>query len=374
MIRESYFKIKMFFEYLAHFVFKNYLSILIYLLPTFIFIIIFYIRKKISQIIIHFMYRFFSEQLVDKLSNKATGISFALETIISSMALYPLYNLTQNQFIYNLFFTFIVLGGIILCTEIMRVFFLYARDKSEILKEADTIDLTNFLIKIIRLIIVVVGIFMLIKQYSQDDFQLSSLIYFLSFLTAGISFAARDYIGNFFGAIGILISNPFSKGEKISIYDIEGKIESFGFQQTIMRQKDQSLVYIPNAKLMTKGVFLNKSRKYFQSIFVEFLISSHTKEELIKKSFEEIYATLLTHPSMIKNNKPEAFIKEIFKGLFKINVITLAKNSENDDLVKQEVILITRNILIKNHIHFAQEPMFCTSSNNSSDDDGGDGV
>ncbi|USO02428.1 MAG: mechanosensitive ion channel [Alphaproteobacteria bacterium] len=327
----------------------------IYLLLFVVFLVMAYFRKEISRFVVNLVFRFLPEGLAALLTERLTRIFFALEILILSKAMYPLYEITKYFWLYNIIFTGVVLGSVVIGLEVMSAFFLYTRQKSDFLKEADSIDLTNFLTKISKFIIVLIAILTLLKQYSQDEFKLSSLISFLGFLTAAISFAAREYIANFFGSIGILFSNPFSKGDKIFIENTEGIVESFGFQQTAIRHKDQSIVYIPNAKLIVQNIYKNKSRMKTKPILVDFYISSHVKETDVDKSFAAIVTNLTAFDGMVKNNKPEAYISEIAHGLFKVHVRTTAKSSENTDILRQKVFMIIRDELMKNNIQFENE-------------------
>jgi len=327
----------------------------VYVILFILLLFIVYFRKEIAYFIVKFVFRFLPEPLAEVFASRLTNLFFAIEVLIISQAVYPLYRMVHYLWLYNVIFTGFVIGGAIVLMETINLLFIYMKGRSVFLKEADAIDLTNFLTTISRFVISIIAIITLVKQYSQDEFKLSSLIYFLSFLTAGVSFAARGYIANFFGSLSILFNNPFSKGDKISIDDVEGRVESFGFQQTIVRQKDQALVYIPNSKLIVKSLFKNKSRMKNRPILIYFYISAQIQEEFINKSFEEILRNLSAFEGMIKNNKPEIYIETIEHGLFKVHVKTVARHSENIDMLKQKVLMTIRDALGRYRILFENE-------------------
>lgn len=69
-----------------------------------------------------------------------------------------------------------------------------------------------------------------------------------------IAFASRETLANVFGA-GILVSDrPFHRGDWIRTADIEGAVESVGVRSTRVRTAQDSVVFIPNCKLVDSTI------------------------------------------------------------------------------------------------------------------------
>ncbi|WP_243518696.1 MULTISPECIES: mechanosensitive ion channel family protein [unclassified Candidatus Cardinium] len=96
---------------------------------------------------------------------------------------------------------------------------------------------------------IIVGIVGLIKTIDNLGFETESLVKALSFSTLGIGLACQDTIKNLFGSLMITMDRPFSVGDEIVSGGIRGKVEEVGLRSTLVRTKEGSLVYIPNAKL-----------------------------------------------------------------------------------------------------------------------------
>lgn len=69
-----------------------------------------------------------------------------------------------------------------------------------------------------------------------------------------LAFASRETLSNVFGA-GILVTDrPFRRGDWIKAGDIEGFVEAVGIRSTRLRTKEDSLVFVPNGKLVDSTI------------------------------------------------------------------------------------------------------------------------
>ncbi|MEF2228541.1 MAG: mechanosensitive ion channel domain-containing protein [Candidatus Cardinium sp.] len=96
---------------------------------------------------------------------------------------------------------------------------------------------------------IIVGIVGLVQTIDNLGFATGSLVKALSFSTLGLGLACQDTIKNLFGSLMITMDRPFSVGDEIVSGGIRGKVEEVGLRSTLLRTKEGSLVYIPNAKL-----------------------------------------------------------------------------------------------------------------------------
>jgi MscS family membrane protein len=107
-----------------------------------------------------------------------------------------------------------------------------------------------------KLIAGAIALVIIIQEWGYD---VTGLIAGLGLGGLAVSLAARDTIENLFGFSAIVGDSPFIVGEVIKTGDIEGTVERVGIRSTRIRQLDQSLVTIPNSKLVGAPV-LNWSR------------------------------------------------------------------------------------------------------------------
>ena len=64
---------------------------------------------------------------------------------------------------------------------------------------------------------------------------------------AGIAFASKDVVANFFGGIVVMLNRPFKVGDNIISGKIEGKVTSIGLYATYLKTEDGSTLYVPNS-------------------------------------------------------------------------------------------------------------------------------
>ena len=82
----------------------------------------------------------------------------------------------------------------------------------------------------------------------------------------GLAFAlaAKDAVENLFGSITVLVDAPFAVGDLISIEGIEGTVEHIGLRSTRIRTPQNSLVSMPNSKMISSAVDNMGARRYWR--------------------------------------------------------------------------------------------------------------
>ncbi|MBC8522752.1 mechanosensitive ion channel [PVC group bacterium] len=65
---------------------------------------------------------------------------------------------------------------------------------------------------------------------------------------AGIAFASKDVVANFFGGLLIMFNRPFQVGDSIkSGSKVEGKVTRIGLYATYLKTEDGNTLYVPNS-------------------------------------------------------------------------------------------------------------------------------
>lgn len=82
---------------------------------------------------------------------------------------------------------------------------------------------------------------------------ISGLIAFGGIGGAGVAFAAKDLLANFFGSLVLYVDKPFKVGDWISSPDkkIEGAVEHIGMRVTKIRTVEKRMLYVPNGLFLT---------------------------------------------------------------------------------------------------------------------------
>lgn len=147
---------------------------------------------------------------------------------------------------------------------------------------------------LIRLIIVIIGISCIAKEFG-----------FTGFITglgiSGIAFAlmAQDAFSNLFGGFVIVLERPFSIGDWIQTSDIEGIVEDITFRSTKIKTFSMAVATIPNSKLANENI-INWSQRNLRRIHFKFTIKFNTPVENIKNCLERIKQLLNNHEKIDK--------------------------------------------------------------------------
>lgn len=91
---------------------------------------------------------------------------------------------------------------------------------------------------------------------------ISSLLAGLGIGGIAIAMAAKDTIANIFGSLTVIADRSFHMGDWIKVGDQEGMVEKLGFRSTKIRTFYNSLLTIPNGKLLTATIDNLGERKY----------------------------------------------------------------------------------------------------------------
>lgn len=147
---------------------------------------------------------------------------------------------------------------------------------------------------LIRLIIVIIGISCIAKEFG-----------FTGFITglgiSGIAFAlmAQDAFSNLFGGVIIVLERPFAIGDWIQTSDIEGIVEDITFRSTKIKTFSMAVATIPNSKLANENI-INWSQRNLRRIHFKFTIKFNTPVESIKNCLERIKQLLNNHEKIDK--------------------------------------------------------------------------
>lgn len=121
--------------------------------------------------------------------------------------------------------------------------------------EATDTKLDDQLIPLVRTIlhiaVVAVGVIFILQNLDVD---VTSLLALGTVGTLAVSLAAKDTVENFFGSIGIFADRPFQVGDWVVVGDIEGVVEQVGMRSTRIRTFYNSLVSLPNSKVVNTPV------------------------------------------------------------------------------------------------------------------------
>ncbi|MEZ6183821.1 MAG: mechanosensitive ion channel family protein [Planctomycetota bacterium] len=94
------------------------------------------------------------------------------------------------------------------------------------------------------------------------EFSISSLLAGVGLAGMAVALAAQDTVKNFFGSLTVVLDRPFEVGDWVLIDGVEGSVEEVGFRSTRVRTFYNSMISLPNAKLLTATVDNMGARHY----------------------------------------------------------------------------------------------------------------
>ncbi|MFN2746874.1 MULTISPECIES: mechanosensitive ion channel family protein [Bacillus] len=150
--------------------------------------------------------------------------------------------------LYRVSVVVIVVSGLYNLTAASSVLFNKISKRLEL--DMDDI-LAPFLSKILRFIIVALGISVIAGEFNYD---VNGFVAGLGLGGFAFALAAKDTIGNFFGGIVIIMEKPFTIGDWIETTIVTGTVEDISFRSTKIRTAGESLVTVPNSVLANEAI------------------------------------------------------------------------------------------------------------------------
>lgn len=115
-----------------------------------------------------------------------------------------------------------------------------------------------------------------------------SLIQLLGISGIAVGFAFKDIFQNFLAGILLLVTEPFSIGDEISVGGFEGTVEDVQTRATVIRTYDHRRVVVPNATLFTQSVVVNTAFAARRSDYEITVPATSNIEELKRRLAERL--------------------------------------------------------------------------------------
>jgi small conductance mechanosensitive channel len=109
--------------------------------------------------------------------------------------------------------------------------------------------------QVAQITVAIVG-FLIALSVIAPSFQASDLIKVLGIGSVAIGFAFQNILQNFLAGVLVLLHEPFTLGDTISVTGLEGQVEDIQARATIINTPDGHRVFIPNAIIFTSPVIV----------------------------------------------------------------------------------------------------------------------
>ncbi|MGL4800115.1 MAG: mechanosensitive ion channel family protein [Cellulosilyticaceae bacterium] len=153
----------------------------------------------------------------------------------------------------------------------------------------DNALIIRFTAKIIKFIVMVIGIGIIISQF----IELGNILTGVGIAGAAFTFIAKDTLTDIMSGVVLMVDTPFTIGDWVAIGSLEGIVEDVSFRSTRIRTFEQGLVVIPNATLANDNI-LNWStmpkRRYRFSLGITYDTPKETLTTFIEALKNELHS------------------------------------------------------------------------------------
>ena len=125
----------------------------------------------------------------------------------------------------------------------------------------------------------------------------------------GLAFASQDTIKNVFGAVMLIVDQPFTLGDFINIGSHEGKVEALGLRSTTIVLVDGQRLAIPNGDLANRPI-VNVTRRDFIRAQDLIHLETNTPAERIQQAVGLIRELLANHEGFDPRHPPLVHVTE----------------------------------------------------------------
>ncbi|MXY73168.1 MAG: mechanosensitive ion channel family protein [Dehalococcoidia bacterium] len=146
-------------------------------------------------------------------------------------------------------------------------------------------------------VMVVIGIIFILGNLGVN---VTSLVAGLGLTGLAVALAAQDTMRNLLGGVTIFADRPFQVGDWVVLKDIEGTVEHVGFRSSRVRTFYNSVVTVPNARIVDTHVDnmgLRQWRRYKTTLGLAY----HTTPDQVQAFVEGVRALIRANPGMRKD-------------------------------------------------------------------------
>src|SRR3989344_971337 len=212
-------------------------------------------------------------------------------------------------------------------------------------------QLVPILRKVAKVAVVVIAFLLILSNFGVD---VLPLIAGLGIGGLAIAFAAQKTVEDVFGGLSIFVSKPFIVGDSIKVAGVEGTVESVGIRYTRIRDWDNRLNIIPNAKV-AQAEILNITSEPARRISVTLGMSYSTSFEKIQEAIRLLKEIVKKHPDT-DHDEIRAVFKEYGGSALNIWFAYHIKNQDRKFEVMSEINLEIKKQFEKAKIDFAFPP------------------
>jgi len=196
--------------------------------------------------------------------------------------------------VYELLIPLLVFGILYKLTHLISDFIRHLASKTNTKFDKSFASLIRRTLKVI--IITIAGIYLL--NYLKID--ITPILAGVSIGGLAVALAAQETLKNFFGSITIYLDRPFEVGDWIISPGFEGTVEEIGLRSTRIRSFNNSLITVPNSKIID-AVIDNMGKRQYRRFLQILRISYETPTPVIEDFISGIKSIANEHKYVVKD-------------------------------------------------------------------------
>ncbi len=177
------------------------------------------------------------------------------------------------------------------------------------------------------------------------EVNVTALIAGISIGGLALALAAQETVKNFIGSMIVFIDKPFQIGDFVEIEGKTGMIIEVGIRSTKLRAKDNSIISIPNGRLLS-ALITNMGIHGVRMMETKLDLKPDTTSEDIEKLIEGLKDIVRTHPkALIRESKIN--LHDVQASAITVRFRTYLKTKGHDEelAVKEDIYLKIINLI-----------------------------
>ncbi|WPR73197.1 mechanosensitive ion channel [Flavobacterium sp. NG2] len=167
-------------------------------------------------------------------------------------------------------------------------------------------------------------VLLFITFISKLGIETSSFVAILGAMGLAVGLSLQGSLSNFAGGMLIIMFKPFKDGDLIEAQGMIATVSEIQIFVTKLITANNQVVFIPNG-ILSNGIITNYSMLGCRRADLTFAISYDAD---IKKAKDIIMDLLINNPNVLKNPKPDVFVKNLTDSAIELAVRPWANNAD----------------------------------------------
>ncbi len=267
---------------------------------------------------------------------------------LSGTYLYVQNTRIENTSIETLQFVLVSVGIILWTIAFMRIAYVLLEEIGERHEDGKTLsDAVPFLKNVTALAILTIAAGSLLTIWGID---IAPLLASAGVLGIAVAFAAKDTISNLFGGVSIFLDKPYKVGDFVIVNkDYRGEVIGIGMRSTKIKTRDNILISVPNAVMITNAVINETGINPNLRIRIPLGVSYQSDLKSIEKLLVEI---AVKSKLFVIKPKPRVRYRKFEDSQITLEFMGTVKSPIDKGRTTHKIIMLLHSNLTKEHVEF----------------------